>query len=313
MQHAIYVPLLDDDDGDTAPMVLCPHDLACDTPDPALSAGLTPELVLLPNQAASDPILLPHCMTEVLPAMPESLLLVPQEDTSLADSPTCDAPVLAAAESPVGAPAGTQIIVSAHGSMTTSSKQIEWAATASAKYGGNTVVVTWSGHNVWPPAHLNLLSSVSSMLAMHVLHMLLQLCCMDHKLNLVQHTTTVPHTFKEVLASDQKEQWLVVMRSEINVLMTNDIFDLVMLLAGCQAISMRWVLKLKALEVFKACFVVCSFLQKAGIDFDDMYALVLWLENLCLLLVYVVMNGYVVHSMDVNNAFLQGTSMRKSM
>jgi hypothetical protein len=35
-----------------------------------------------------------------------------------------------------------QIISSAHGSTTTSSKQIEWAAAASVKYGGETVVVT---------------------------------------------------------------------------------------------------------------------------------------------------------------------------
>ncbi len=72
---------------------------------------------------------------------------------------------------------------------------------------------------------------------MHALHTLLQLWCMDHELSLAQHTTTVPCTFKEVLASDRKEQWLAVMQSEINTLVTNNIFNLVLLLVGCQAIT----------------------------------------------------------------------------
>jgi hypothetical protein len=50
---------------------------------------------------------------------------------------------------------------------------------------------------------------------------------MDHALNLAQHTTTVPRTFREVMASDMREQWLVAMHSEINALVMNDIFDLV--------------------------------------------------------------------------------------
>ncbi len=100
------------------------------------------------------------------------------------------------------------------------------------------------------------------------------------------------------MASDMREQWLAVMCSEI-------IFDLVELPASQQAISTCWVLKLKALEIFKAHFVTHSFSQKAGIDFDDTYTPVLQLENLHLLLVYAVMNGHVVHLMDVNNAFLQ--------
>jgi hypothetical protein len=77
------------------------------------------------------------------------------------------------------------------------------------------------------------------------------------------------------MASNMREQWLAVMCSEINALVMNNIFDLVELLPGQQAISTRWVLKLKALKIFKACFVARGFLQKAGINFDDMYAPVL--------------------------------------
>jgi hypothetical protein len=128
---------------------------------------------------------------------------------------------------------------------------------------------------------------------------------MDHVLNLAHHTTTVLCTFKEVMVSDAWEQWLVAMQCEIDMLVLNDIFNLILLPASWQAISTCWVLKLKALDASKVRFVACSFLQEAGVNFDNMYAPVLQLENLHLLLAYAMMNGYTVHSMDINNVFLQ--------
>lgn len=95
------------------------------------------------------------------------------------------------------------------------------------------------------------------------------------------------------------------MCQEYDVLVANDIFDLVPLPPGRQAISTCWVLWLKAPGIYKARWVACGFSQKLGIDYNNTYAPVVRLENLCLMLAYAVMCGYVIHSMDINNAFLQ--------
>ena len=137
-------------------------------------------------------------------------------------------------------------------------------------------------------------------------HTLLQLWnTMQCELECAQHTTSVPHTFQEVLRSAERDQWLATMCCEYDALVMNDTFDLIKLPAGRQAISTWWVLKLKSPGIYKACFVACRFSQKPGVDYDDTYAPVVLLENLQLLLAHVVMHGLVVHSMDIYNAFLQ--------
>jgi hypothetical protein len=297
----ICVPLLPDDDDDTPATLSSPilgSDAIANTPADSTETVSTHEL-------PSPDLASPDCPTPMASGAAASVSPPAPSDIGPAGPASHTATAPATATPPECTPTSTQIISSAHGSTTTSSKQIERAAAASAKYGGKTVAVTQSSRNVRQPARLNLLSSLAHEAPTHAAHTMLQLRRMDHALNLAQHTTTVPQTFREVMASDMREQWLAAMRSEINALVMNDIFDLVELPPGQQAISTCWVLKLKALEIFKACFVARGFSQKAGINFDDTYAPVLRLENLRLLLAYAVMNGHVVHSMDVNNAFLQ--------
>lgn len=96
-----------------------------------------------------------------------------------------------------------------------------------------------------------------------------------------------------------------MMCSEFHTLVVNDTFKLVKLPASRRAVSTCWVLKLKAPGMYKAHFVACGFSQKQGINFNDTYAPVLHLKNLCLLLAHAIWNSYIIHSMDVNNAFLQ--------
>ncbi len=131
---------------------------------------------------------------------------------------------------------------------------------------------------------------------------------MEHSLKLAQAVLVVPHNLCEVLACDEckQEHWFEAMWSEYWALTINDTFDLVELPAGCKAVSTCWVLKVKSPDLpYKARFVGHGFSQKPGIDYDDTYAPVLCLENLRLLLAYAVVNGHVIHSMDINNAFLQ--------
>jgi len=51
--------------------------------------------------------------------------------------------------------------------------------------------------------------------------------------------------------------------------------------------------------------IALDFSQHEGIDYLDTYAPVLRLKNLRFLLAYAILMDYEVHSMDVDNAFLQ--------
>jgi len=74
---------------------------------------------------------------------------------------------------------------------------------------------------------------------------------------------------------------------------------------GRKVISTCWVLKIKHDSSYKARWVVCGFSQHQGIDYLDTCVPVLRLKNLHFLLTYAILMGYKIHSMDVNNAFLQ--------
>jgi len=64
-------------------------------------------------------------------------------------------------------------------------------------------------------------------------------------------------------------------------------------------------LKIKPDGSYKARWVACDFSQHEGIDYLDTYMPVLGLKNLRFLLAYAILMGYEIHSMDVDNAFLQ--------
>ena len=78
---------------------------------------------------------------------------------------------------------------------------------------------------------------------------------MAHELNLAQHTTLVPCTLREVLKSEARDQWLAAMHNKVSALIKNDTFELVDLPLGRKAVSTRWVLTLKATNVYKARWV----------------------------------------------------------
>ncbi len=141
MQQAIYVLLLADDNSDTLLAALPFQDM-----DSGMPAAVSPTE---PDSGSSSPLGLtmlnlvssPSHTTEISGMVLELLPLVFLE-VSQVEPPVCKAPALAALKLPVCTLAGTQIVGSACGSTTTSCKQVEWVAAASAKHGGDTVVVT---------------------------------------------------------------------------------------------------------------------------------------------------------------------------
>lgn len=117
-----------------------------------------------------------------------------------------------------------------------------------------------------------------------------------------------PRTYNE--ASDDVN-WKKAMEDEIDSINDNHTWHLVDLPAGQRPIGLKWVFKLKrdaSGNVFKhkARLVAKGYVQRQGVDFDEVFAPVARLESVRLLLALAAHEAWSVHHMDVKSAFLNG-------
>lgn len=111
--------------------------------------------------------------------------------------------------------------------------------------------------------------------------------------------------------ADIKEQWKIAMKNEISAVEKNNTWVLTDLPPGRRAISLKWVYKIKKdangnIVKYKARIVARGFVQKKGVDFDEVFASVTRLETARLLLALSAKNGWEVHHLDVKTTFLNG-------
>ena len=117
-----------------------------------------------------------------------------------------------------------------------------------------------------------------------------------------------PASFKEAL---EHENWRHAMLDEFTSIEVNDTWELVDPPPGVRPIGLKWVFKTKRDEArlvtkFKARLVAKGYVQRQGIDFDEVFTLVARLESVRLLLALAASEGWAVHHMDVKSAFLNG-------
>lgn len=89
----------------------------------------------------------------------------------------------------------------------------------------------------------------------------------------------------------------------------NGTWELIDLPASHRPIGLKWIFEVKrdekgAVQKHKACLVAKGFVQRHGIDYDEVYAPVARLESVRLLLALAGHAGWQVHHMDVKTAFL---------
>jgi hypothetical protein len=99
------------------------------------------------------------------------------------------------------------------------------------------------------------------------------------------------------------------MKAEMDAVEKNRTWELADLPHGHHAITLKWVFKLKRDEVgaiikHKARLMARGFLQREGINFDDVFAPVVRMESVRLLHALTTQEGWCVHHMDVKSAFL---------
>ncbi|KAH9648378.1 hypothetical protein KPL70_025559 [Citrus sinensis] len=107
------------------------------------------------------------------------------------------------------------------------------------------------------------------------------------------------------------EKWRIAMDEEIKAIVKNDTWELTILPKGHKAIGVKWVYKTKRnakgeIERHKARLVAKGYSQKAGIDYDEVFAPVARLETIRVIISLAVQNKWKIFQMDVKSAFLNG-------
>jgi len=102
------------------------------------------------------------------------------------------------------------------------------------------------------------------------------------------------------------------MEDELKAIEKNQTWNLVSLPQNKKPIAIRWVYKLKTLPdgqiaKYKAWLVAKGFLQKAGLDYNEVFAPVARIETIRLVVVEACFRGWKLHQLDVKSAFLNGS------
>ena len=120
-----------------------------------------------------------------------------------------------------------------------------------------------------------------------------------------------PQTYEEALDSPQSDLWRTAMDEEFKSLLENQTWDLVECPSGVKPVPMKWVYKIKrnadgSVERFKARLVAKGFLQKQGVDFEEVYAPVSKQTTVRALLAVCAEKDLELEQLDVKTAFLNG-------
>ena len=91
----------------------------------------------------------------------------------------------------------------------------------------------------------------------------------------------------------------------------NQTWEMVTPPPGCKPIGLKWVYKIKRnshgdIVRYKARLVAKGYVQKFGIDYEEVFAPVARMETIRVLLALAAQEGWQVHHMDVKSAFLNG-------
>lgn len=122
-----------------------------------------------------------------------------------------------------------------------------------------------------------------------------------------------PVTFEQAI---KDEAWREAMNTEITAIEQNKTWQLTDLPKDHKAIDLKWVFKLKrginGNDIkHKARLVAKGYVQKHGIDYNEVFAPVARLETVRLLLALAAKNEWEVHHLDVKSAFLNGVLLEE--
>lgn len=119
-----------------------------------------------------------------------------------------------------------------------------------------------------------------------------------------------PTTYKAALKDVNSEKWQAAMREEMDSLLKNRTWDLVSLPPNRRPLRNKWVYKLKeeaeGNKRFKARLVVKGFDQERGIDFNEIFSLLVKMTTIRTVLGLAAAWDLELELLDVKTAFLHG-------
>jgi hypothetical protein len=113
------------------------------------------------------------------------------------------------------------------------------------------------------------------------------------------------------MMSPDSEKWPGAMRSEIESMGDNQVWNLVDPPDGVKTIECKWVYKKKTdmdgnVHIYKARLVAKGFRQVQGVDYDETFSPVAMLKSVRIILAIAAYFDYEIWQMDVKTAFLNG-------
>jgi hypothetical protein len=119
-----------------------------------------------------------------------------------------------------------------------------------------------------------------------------------------------PECYEEAMQVDTKNKWEQGMKEEMDSLVNKQTWDLVQLPARKRSLQNKWVYKLKeedgGKKWYKARLDVKGLAQKKGIDFDEIFSLVVKMTSIRTILSLVVVDNFHLEQLDVKTKFLHG-------
>jgi hypothetical protein len=118
-----------------------------------------------------------------------------------------------------------------------------------------------------------------------------------------------PTTYAEAMMDSDSEEWQSAIRSEIDSMSENQVWNLVDPPDGVRPIESKWIYKKKKdmdgnIHVYKARLIAKGFRQVQGIDYDKTLSPVVMLKSIQIILAIAAYFDYEIWHMDVKTAFL---------
>ena len=118
-------------------------------------------------------------------------------------------------------------------------------------------------------------------------------------------------TLKKMMSDIDFEKWLDAIKSEIDLMHSNQVWILVDPFEGIVPIGCTWIYKRKIgtdgkVETYKARLVTKDYSQHEGIDYQETFSPIAMLKSICTLLAVAAYYDYEIWQMDVKIIFLNG-------
>ncbi|GJY69934.1 retrovirus-related pol polyprotein from transposon TNT 1-94 [Tanacetum coccineum] len=127
-----------------------------------------------------------------------------------------------------------------------------------------------------------------------------------------EEDTHEPLTYQETVDCEDSSKWKVAMKEEMYSLRKNKTWELVDHPVGQNLVSCKWLFKIKeGIEgvqkpMYKARLVACGFTQRAGIDYNEVFSLVVRHTSIWVIFALTACKDYELEQLDVKTTFLHG-------